>query len=76
MNTWTTIAEDTHLGHTYQVGYYEHLAGIRWRIPYYFEYRTQYVESQGAFYDDAPDHPEGAVAWAEASVRRYIERAK
>lgn len=25
-------------------------------------------ESAGAFYDDAPDHPEGAVEWAKASA--------
>ena len=26
-------------------------------------------ESRGAFYDDSPDHPEGAIAWAVASAR-------
>src|SRR5688572_13960589 len=31
-------------------------------------------ESGGAFYDDAPDHPEGAFAWAESAVKRRIDK--
>jgi hypothetical protein len=30
--------------------------------------------SSGAFYDDCSDHPEGAFAWAESSVRRRIDK--
>lgn len=31
-------------------------------------------DSGGAFYDDAPDHPEGAFAWAESAVKRRIDK--
>jgi hypothetical protein len=33
----------------------------------------KWVESQGAFYDGALDHPEGAVLWAENAVKRFID---
>lgn len=31
-------------------------------------------DSGGAFYDDCPDHPEGAFAWAESAVKRRIDK--
>lgn len=29
--------------------------------------------SGGAFYDNVPEHPEGAAAWAEGAARRFID---
>jgi hypothetical protein len=40
----------------------DHLGGMRWQM------------SPGAFYDDAPDHPEGAIEWATRAVLKYLRR--
>lgn len=39
-----------------------HLGDLRWK------------ESQGAFYDDCDDHPEGGEEWAAAAVQKYLAR--
>jgi hypothetical protein len=65
---------DIHVSATYHEFRYDVISGggfpgTRWRL----HAGTQIHESGGAFYDDEPDHPEGAIAWAEASVHRYID---
>jgi len=50
--------------------------GIGWFIPIYSHLgeRIGVRESQGAFYDDCEDHPEGAYEWAAASARLFVYR--
>jgi hypothetical protein len=60
-----------HRGVTFYVGPRAPCSGIGWSIPT-FDGRGG-RESQGAFYDDCQDHPEGAEAWAEAACRSFID---
>ncbi len=68
------LVTETYRDFTYDVidgGLYP---GIRWRIHQpSLDGRVRYYECGGAFYNGEPDHPEGAVAWAEFAVRRYID---
>jgi hypothetical protein len=64
-----------HRGVRYEVGIYPTYSGVRWRIPTvdHLGRSTGHLQSSGAFYDDCPDHPEGAFTWAEASVKKAID---
>lgn len=48
-------------------------AGLVWVI---YVLRSGHVEEErrsgGAFYDDAEDHPEGAIAWATWGAREIV----
>jgi hypothetical protein len=49
--------------------------GIGWKIRFvHVTGAPAEVTSAGAFYDGCVDHPEGAYAWAENAVRRFIDR--
>jgi hypothetical protein len=55
-------------------------AGLVWVLlaftnPLPGERPTEVRRSRGAFYDGAPDHPEGAVEWASGWARAYLEMA-
>ncbi|MFA5053438.1 MAG: hypothetical protein WC565_05230 [Parcubacteria group bacterium] len=71
------MTEHEHRGVPFTIGPRTPCPGIGWKIP-----RTDPLgrplaplESQGAFYDDCEDHPEGAYAWAETACRRFIDKA-
>jgi hypothetical protein len=67
---WTLLKAGEARGVRYEIGTYDNLAGVRWRIPRVdcWGHPMAPIESSGAFYDGCNDHPEGAVAWAEASI--------
>lgn len=63
-----------HRGVTFYVGRRDN-GGIGWAIQFYSIFGMPHLkESMGAFYDEVPDHPEGAYAWAEAACRAAIDR--
>lgn len=57
----------THRGVAFQVSPRSPCPGIGWFVP------AWRAESGGAFYDQIEEHPEGALAWAEAACRKYID---
>jgi hypothetical protein len=63
--------EGTHKGIAFLIGPRTPFPGIGWTIPKWFDGKK--LESGGAFYDDCEDHPEGAYAWAESAVKRFID---
>ena len=72
------MREYTHKGITFYIGPRSPYPGIGWKIPTFDHLgrSTGYRESQGAFYDDCEDHPEGAEAWAEAACRMFIDKLR
>ncbi len=59
-------------GVSYSIGPRTPFPGIGWVIPKWIDGRK--TESGGAFYDDVPEHPEGAYAWAERAVKKFIDQ--
>jgi hypothetical protein len=65
------VIEGTYRGIQYRVASRHPYSGIGWTLLFGAGITE---DSSGAFYDDAPDHPEGAFAWAESAVRRRIDK--
>lgn len=65
-----------HRGVVFTVGPRSPYPGIGWKIETFDHLgrTTGYIESQGAFYDNVPDHLEGAHAWASSACKRYIDK--
>lgn len=66
-----------HRGITFYVCPRTPFPGVGWAVPT-FDHLSRPAgmqESGGAFYDNCEDHPEGAVAWAEAACRSFIDKA-
>lgn len=68
--------EHEHRGVRFWVAPRKPFPGIGWFIPTFDHLgrSTGVEESGGAFYDDAPDHPEGAYEWARRACVRFIDR--
>ena len=64
-----------HRGIKCRVGPRTPFPGIGWSVQMYCLGQHLWRDSDGAFYDDHEDHPEGAYAWAEASCREFIDQA-
>ncbi len=51
--------------------------GLRWARFYFDEFNAHEVRrSQGCFYDDVPEHPEGALQWAIDAARAMQRQIK
>ncbi len=63
-----------HRGVAYVIAPRTPCPGIGWTISYTdLLGRASEQTSAGAFYDGCDDHPEGAYAWAESSVHKFID---
>jgi hypothetical protein len=70
------IIDGEYRGYKYQIKPRTPFPGIGWYIAVYnHNGMPVVVESPGAFYDGAEDHPEGAYAWAETAVKKHIDKA-
>lgn len=65
-----------HRGVIFWVGLRAPFPGYGWRIVSYdhLSRPTGETDSPGAFYDEAPDHPEGGREWARQACIRYIDK--
>ena len=69
------VVKGEYRGYRYSIGPRIPYSGIGWTI-HFDTYRASADDesSSGAFYDDAPDHPEGAYKWAETAVKLRIDK--
>lgn len=71
------LTRDIYRGATYRIVKRSSGSGLHWEIDQ-FDHLSRPLApltSGGCFYDGCDDHPEGARAWAEASVQRAIDKA-
>ena len=71
MNRPATEVLGEYRGIKYRIASRHPYSGIGWTLLWE---NSSPEESSGAFYDDCPDHPEGAYAWAESAVKRRIDK--